>query len=377
MKIAIIGCGFVADYYLRCLELHPELELVGVADKVQQQCERVSAFYNVATFETVNELLADNDVELVLNLTNPRDHYEVSKKCLLAGKHVYSEKPLSTELHEAEELLQIASDQGLHLSSAPCSLLGESAQTIWKAIRRSRVGTIRLVYAEMDDGLVHRFPYQQWISESGAPWPYKDEFEVGCTLEHAGYYLTWLPAFFGPATKVTAFADCLIDNKTDDETLDPDDAPDFSVACISFESGVVARLTCSIVAPHDHRLTLVGDEGVLGIDDCWLYKSKVYMRQRMRIRRRVFMTPWKKTIKLESDVNAKLPKRNGAQQMDFCRGVAEMSDAIKAGRSPRLSAQYSLHVNELVLAIHHASSNGNSYSMTTSFDPLSPMPWAE
>ncbi len=377
MKIAIIGCGFVADYYLRCLELHPQLQLLGVTDKVPSQYQRVSAFYNVPTFDSVDELLANDDVRLVLNLTNPRDHYEVTRQCLLAGKHVYSEKPLSTELDQAEELLQIANERGLHLSSAPCSLLSESAQTIWKAIREDRVGKIRLVYAEMDDGLVHKLPYQHWISESGAPWPYKDEFEVGCTLEHAGYYLTWLPAFFGPATKVTAFADCLVDDKLENETLQPADAPDFSVACITFESGTVARLTCSIVAPHDHNLTLIGDDGILGMEDCWLYRDRVFLRRRMRIRRRVFMSPLKQTIALASDKDARLPKRNGAQQMDFCRGVAEMAEAINQQRSPRLSGQYSLHVNELVLAIHQASNDGCTYKMKTRFDSIAPMPWAE
>lgn len=377
MKIAIIGCGFVADYYLRCLELHPELELLGVTDKVPAQYKRLSAFYNVPTFDSVNELLANDDVQIVLNLTNPRDHYSVSKQCLLAGKHVYSEKPLSTELDQAQELLQIANERGLHLSSAPCSLLSESAQAIWKAVRQNKVGKIRLVYAEMDDGLVHKLPYQHWISESGAPWPYKDEFEVGCTLEHAGYYLTWLPAFFGPATKVTAFADCLVDEKLMGEALEPADAPDFSVACITFESGVVARLTCSIVAPHDHNLTLIGDDGIIGMEDCWLYRSKVFIRKRMRIRRRVFMSPLKQTVALQTDESLKLPKRNGAQQMDFCRGVAEMAESIVQQRTPRLSGEYSLHVNELVLAIHKASNDGCSYQMTTRFDAIEPMPWAK
>ena len=377
MNIAIIGCGFVADYYLACLPLHPSLKLTGVADKRLEQVKRITEHYGVKGYDSVDQLLADDTTQLVLNLTNPRDHFSVSKKCLLANKHVYSEKPLSTELAEAEELFELARDRGLELSSAPCSLLGESAQTLWKAIRDQRVGRVRLVYAEMDDGLVHRMPYQHWLSESGAPWPYKDEFEVGCTLEHAGYYLTWLPVFFGPATKVTAFADSLVDDKLTDEKLQPNDAPDFSVACISFESGVVARLTCSIVAPHDHRLSVIGDDGILGTEDCWHYKSKVYTKRRVRIRRRVFISPLKSKVPLLSPATNQLPKKNGSQLMDFCRGVAEMAEAIEAKRSPRLSAAYSLHVNELVLAIHEATNNGCSYRVKSRFEPIAPMPWAE
>lgn len=197
MKIAIIGCGFVADYYLNTLPLHPELELTGVADLDEVRLKQFADHHQVRTYPSTEALLADESVQIVLNLTNPRNHYEISKACLEAGKHVYSEKPLAMAIPEAKELVALAAERGLHISSAPCSLLGETAQTVWKALRNNVVGKVRLVYAEMDDGLVHKMPYQQWISESGKPWPYKDEFEVGCTLEHAGYYVNWLTAFLG------------------------------------------------------------------------------------------------------------------------------------------------------------------------------------
>jgi predicted dehydrogenase len=242
MRIAIVGCGFVADYYLKTLPNYPELEIAGVTDRVKSRIEHFSAYHKVPTYESVQALLADPSVELVLNLTNPRSHYEVSKAALESGKHVYSEKPLAMAMPEAEELVKLADAKGLLISSAPCSLLGETAQTLWKALREQKVGQVRLVYAEMDDGLVHRMPYKSWISESGIPWPYKDEFEVGCTLEHAGYYVTWLTAFFGPAETVTAFSACLVPDKQTDVALEVN-APDFSVACIKFASGVVARLT--------------------------------------------------------------------------------------------------------------------------------------
>ena len=270
-SIAIVGCGFVADYYLKTLSMHSQLKLVGVMDKISDRAYKFAQFHNVdRVYETLTDVLEDNTVDIVLNLTNPNSHYEVSKACLQAGKHVYSEKPLAMEMAQANELVNIAQTKGLYLSSAPCSLLSETAQTVWKALRENKVGKVRLVYAEMDDGLVHQMPYQKWLSESGTPWPYKDEFEVGCTLEHAGYYVNWLTAFFGPAETVSAFSSCVIPDKQTDIPLDVN-APDFSVACIKFASGVVARLTCSIVAPHDHSLKIIGDEGLLGVDDCWFY----------------------------------------------------------------------------------------------------------
>jgi predicted dehydrogenase len=147
--------------------------------------------------------LADPRVEIVANLTNPRSHAEVTEAALRAGKHVYSEKPLAMRLDEATQLVELAAERQLLLSSAPCSLLGETAQTLWRAVRDRRVGTVRVVYAEMDEGLVHRMPFASWTSASGAPWPARDEFEIGTVIEHAGYVVSWLPAMFGPAETVT------------------------------------------------------------------------------------------------------------------------------------------------------------------------------
>jgi predicted dehydrogenase len=375
MRIAIVGCGFVADYYIKTLSLHSQLELMGVMDRDSERSSNFASYHSVPIYNSLEELLADPKVDIVANLTNPHSHYSVSKAALEAGKHVYSEKPLATDFEQAKELVELAEEKGLYISSAPCSLLSETAQTVWKAVRENKVGDIRLVYAEMDDGLIHKMPYQKWASESGVPWPYKDEFEVGCTLEHAGYYLTWFPAFFGPAESVTAFSSCLIPDKQTDVTLDMD-APDFSVACIKFASGVVARLTCSIIAPHDHSLKIIGDDGIICIDDCWYYEDPVYIRKWVNIRRKSVENPFREKYPLVRKTTSTFGYK-GAQQMDFCRGIAEMAAAIAEKRPSRLSARYSLHTNEIVLAIQNASENSSTYKITTTFDPVEPMPWAK
>lgn len=374
MRIAIVGCGFVADYYMKTRSAHPELELVGCMDCDRDRANKFSSHYSIPAYSSLEELLQNSNAEIVLNLTNPRSHYEVSKACLEAGKHVYSEKPLAMEMSQAEELVNLAEQKGTQISSAPCSLLGETAQTIWKALRENVVGKVRLVYAEMDDGLVHQLSYKHWLNELGIPWPYKDEFEVGCTLEHAGYYVTWLTAFFGPAETVTAFSSCLIPDKTDVD-LEPPNAPDFSVACIKFTSGVVARLTCSIVAPHDHTLSIIGDDGTLGIKDCWYYDAPVFIRRMVRIRGRIFQNPFRQKYPLVR----KPPKfaYKSSHQMDFCRGVAEMAAAIIEKRTSRLSPRFSLHNNELVLAIHNALETGAPVKITSTFEPIQPMQWAK
>ncbi len=372
--IGIIGCGFVADLYMQSLRQHPDLVLIGVFDVDTERAARFCSFHAIPCFDSLDRLLADERVRIVLNLTNPHAHFEVSSRCLMADKHVYSEKPLAMEVEQARKLVDLAEARGLWISSAPCSLLGETAQTLWRALRAGKVGDVRVVYAELDDGLVHRMPYRKWHSDSGAPWPFKDEFEVGCTLEHAGYYLTWLVAFFGPVQSMTAWASVQIPEKLPGERLAVD-APDFSVACLQFKSGVTARLTCSIIAPHDHELRIVGDEGVLATKDCWMYRSPVTVRRMMRIRRRQFFLPWGQGIALAGAGNPK-PQAKGAAQMDWCRGVTDLALAIRDGRKPRLAPDFCLHVTELSLGIHNAARSPGNIPVSTTFEPVEPMPWA-
>ncbi len=384
--IAFIGCGFVADYYFETLKNHPQIKLIGVMDQNQAQAKKFGDYYSVPVYETLEEVLADTKVDIVVNLTNPSSHFEISKASLEAGKHVYSEKPLATDFAEAKALVALATKQNLYLSSAPCGLLGETAQTIWKALRNQEVGKVSVVYAEIDDGPIHLEQPHKWRSTSGTPWPYKDEFEVGCTLEHAGYYLMWLPAFFGPAKTMTAFSSCLIPDKQliDNEPLEVN-APDFSVACITFESGVVVRLTCSVVAPFNHNMQIIGDKGILSIDECWNYYAPVHIQKYSKLNFRVEKYPLFRKFPFLKNLLGLSPKqyplvkkpnlrlRNLRHYQDFSRGIAELAQAIIEERPCYIPADYALHVNEMVLAIQNALGTNAPYQLTTTFTPLNPM----
>src|SRR5690242_19038325 len=115
MRIAFVGCGYVADLYLATLANHPEVRLEGVHDRDPERAARFSAHHGVRRYASLGALLADPRVELVVNLTNPRSHHDVSSAALAAGKHVYSEKPLAMRYEEAERLVAMASDRGLLL----------------------------------------------------------------------------------------------------------------------------------------------------------------------------------------------------------------------------------------------------------------------
>lgn len=386
-RVAIVGCGFVADYYVTTLPNHPELELAGVYDRDAERARRFAGRWGAGrVYDDLDELLDDPIVEIVLNLTNPRNHAEVTRSCLLADKHVYSEKPLALTFEEAEALVRLAEERGLSLSGAPCNLLGEAAQTTWKALRDGLPGTVRLVYAELDEDMVHREPFRDWRSPSGLPWPHVDEFQTGIALEHAGYYVSWLLAFFGPVSSVTAFASVRLPEKAP-EVAPERMKPDFTVACLEFASGLVARVTCSLSAEHDHRLRIFGDRGVLSCADCWMYGSPVYFERPLdpgfrpdRVLRRsrllrMLWTRYRRRLPLvrPSAFQSHSPP---VHVQDFARGVAEQAAALREARPPRLSAQFLLHLNEVVLAMQPDDGASQTRAMRSTCGPVDPMPWA-
>lgn len=374
--IAFVGTGYVADLYLATLpNWQGSLDLRGVFDRRPERLKHFADHYKLSAYASLEAILADPAVEIVVNLTNPDQHYAISRQCLEAGRHVYSEKPLALDLAEAAALVDLAAERGLHVVSAPSSVLGECAQTLWKSVRDQVRGAPRLVYAEMDDGRVHRIGYENWKTESGAYWPAKDEFRTGCTLEHAGYALTWMVAMFGPVRRVVTVAHCLIPDKGPD-TPENYSTPDYTCACLDFDNGVTARLTNSIVATHDHHFRVFCDNGVLSVKETWDFSSPVRSAPLGETR---LMRQIQKSLRFDLGRNLRFLKRRRISSsrrgypMDFALGVAEMADAIRNGRAPRLAGAFSLHITEVSLAIQHPERFGTEYFPTSAPDPVRPM----
>jgi predicted dehydrogenase len=370
--VAIIGTGFVADLYAASLKTFPDIKVVACYDRDGERLARFCAHWNLPAVSSLEAALA-SAATIILNLTNPDSHYEVSRAALDAGRHVYSEKPLATAMDDARALYALALEKGLQLASAPCSLLSETAQTARRALDEGVIGKPRLVYAELDDDFISQAPLALWKSESGTPWPVQDELKVGCTLEHAGYYLTWLMAMFGRVETVAAASAQVTDTG---HLTDGPVAPDYSAATLFFESGMVARLTCSIVAPHDHRLRVFGDGGVLQVGECWDNLAPVSYRRRFVVRRRLVTNPIARKVKPDKAARHPSVKRRGAASMNFMLGPAEMLDAIAAGRPSRLSGDFALHLTEVSLAIQAAGRDTGSQRMTSGFTRPAPVRWA-
>jgi predicted dehydrogenase len=143
------------------------------------------------------------------------------------------------------------------------------------------------------------------------------------------------------------------------------------VATLAFAAGPAARLTCSVVAPHDHRLRVVGDEGVVEVGSAWDNAAPVRVRGRMRVRRRLIDLPMGRRVRLKGPTHPKVG-RTGAASMNFMLGPAEALGAIRAGRAPRLAGDFALHLTEATLACATAG----RHVMATTCRPLEPMPWA-
>lgn len=371
-RVLIVGAGFVCDLYMRSLTQYQGVEVVGVWDLDPERLKASTMHWGTPAARSLADLFErGRPGDLVLNLTNPRSHYEVSRACLDAGFNVYSEKPLALDMEEARDLVALAAEEGLMVTSAPCSALGEAAQTIWAAIRAGTIGDVRLVYAEMDEGYLSQAPFRKWRSDSGAPWPYRDEFETGCTLEHAGYCLSWLMQMFGPVRTVVAASAVL----APDDTITIDFAPDYSTGSLFFENGVVARLTCSAVATHDHSMKFIGERGNIELGESWNNAEPVVVRRRRTIRRRLIEDPFTRRLRLPQPTHAKLG-RKGSTSLNYALGPVETLEAIAEGRRSRMPTDLALHMNEVTLALQNAGETGGAVRMTTRFEPIEPMPWA-
>jgi predicted dehydrogenase len=395
MKIGVIGCGYVFDHYMTTFGRHAGVELAGVTDRNNERAKQVGAYYGLRVYDDADQLLADPEIAIIANFTSIESHYAVSRAALEAGKHVYSEKPLTMTMDEAEELVRVAAERNLRLSSAPSNALSPAVQTIWKAVEDGAVGDVRIIYAEFDDNPVYLLEPETWRSRSGAPWPYLHEYEMGCTWEHVGYHLTWMCAIFGPVRAVTAFSKMTLPEKTD-LPLDPPDTPDFSVACLDFESGVVGRVTCSIAGPADHRMRIIGNRGEISADTYRDYRAPVRLEaftdralkaRNLRIIRentllqRLIGIGGRRLPLAESPLSdpgdtrtsdSRFARWKAGQrgQQDKSIGLAELAEAIASDRPHFPPPDFTLHLTELTHLIQGAGPDGQVAKPKTRFRPL-------
>ena len=206
LTLGIVGAGNIAGPYVSDLMGFSQVEIAGVTDVQLERARVLADEHGLDLYNSLDAMLADDTIDLIVNLTIHHAHFEVNKASLEAGKHVFSEKPLALEYEQAKTLVELADAKGLRLGAAPFTLLYETHQSAWRTVRSGELGRVRLVYAELNWGRV-----ETWHPH---PQPY---YKVGPLRDVGVYPLTFLTALFGPVREVTAQATLL---KEDRVTLD-------------------------------------------------------------------------------------------------------------------------------------------------------------
>lgn len=350
MRVALVGAGNIADRYAEAIVAADELELAGATDVAPGRAGALMKKFTGVAYPTLDALLADSTVDTVVNLTAPQAHAEVSTAALQAGKHVHSEKPLALRYEDARRLVELAADRGLRLSSAPATLLGEAQQTLWKRVRDGAVGRVRAVYAEANWDRI----------ESWHPDP-RTLYAVGPLVDVGVYPLAIMTAMFGPARRIHAYATTVEpERKLRDGTPFTPGAPDFVVAVLELEDGVVARLTASFyVGPSKQRgIEVHGDAGSLYMPTWAEANSRVELQQR------------------GGEYETIPPVREPFPGIDWGRALVDLAGAIEAGRPHRSSAEHAAHLVEILNAAETSVEHGGSVDVHSEFDPPEPMEWA-
>ena len=351
LGITIVGCGNIAEPYARNLVTFPQLELVGMTDLDLSRAESLAAKFETRVYPSLEAVLADPGVDLVINLTIHQAHYAVNKQCLEASKHVVSEKPLALTYTEARELVQLAERKGLRLGGTPFTFLGEAQQTAMRLVREGRLGQVRLAYAEVNWGRI----------ETWHPAP-QSFYDVGPLFDVGVYPLMLLTALFGPARQVQSYGRVIYPNRTTKRGKPFEvSAPDFAVTMIEFADGPLARLTTNFYVLNDpcqQGIEFHGDRGSLQLMSWHMFNSAVRLAE--------FGKPYQDVPLL----------KEGFSGVQWGMNVADIADAIREGRAHRATGEHAAHVVEILTAATESMRTHRPVALESTFSIPEPMEWA-
>ncbi|GCE11864.1 Gfo/Idh/MocA family protein [Tengunoibacter tsumagoiensis] len=352
LNIVIVGCGNIAGAYAKTLQPHTHIKLLGATDIDYTRAQAYVETYGGYAYESLDAVLADENVDLIVNLTIHHAHAEVITRCLNAGKHVYSEKPLALTSEESWALVRLAEEKGLRLACAPITILGEAQQTAWKLIRDGELGTVRLAYAECNWGRI-----ESWHP---APGPF---YAVGPLFDVGVYPLTILTTIFGPARRVTGFGKVLFPDRVTKEGIPFHiETPDFLTAAIEFANGSVVRLTTNFYVGHHNKqkgIEFHGDRGSLYLNDWQNFNGTVSFTEFGKEYQPVPLV------------------KEGYPGTEWSRGVLDMADAINDNQPQRITGAQAAHVVDIICAINSSWQEGHPVTITSEFAPPAPMSWAQ
>ncbi len=355
VNIAMIGVGAISGIYLKNITgTFRGLRLLGVCDLVRERAEKAQAAYGVPKlYETMYDAFADPEVDIVLNLTRPYEHFAVTKAALEAGKHVYSEKPLGADWDEGRELVRIAEEKKLLLGGAPDTFLGAGIQTCRKLIDAGLIGDVVGSAAFM-------------ICRGHESWHPDPEFYYkrggGPMMDMGPYYLTALVNLMGGVKSVTgvtktSFAQRLITSRPHNGTVIDVEVPTYVTGMLEFDSGAVGTIftTFDVYYPYQARLEVYGSKGTMFVPDPNGFGGpvKVYRPEDGEVREMPLLFDYKENSR--------------------ALGLADMARALETGRTPRCDYTQTRHVLEILTAFQKSSDAGARYTLETRYTRLPPM----
>ena len=362
-KVGLIGCGHIAETYFRAEKYFNNIKIIKCADINLKAARKCSKEYGVK-FLSVNEILKDQEVEIILNLTIPKAHYEISKKALLNGKHVYSEKPLAINLKDGKELLKISRRKKLYLGNAPDTFLGGGIQKSKELVEKNIIGKIKLGNA------VFAFPGIQSYHPNPEPWFAK--LEGGPVIDMGPYYITALVNLLGPAKKVSG----RIINGSKYRTIGigPKKGRKFKVNCpttylstITFKNNTVIRLTLSfdVIAHQRNHIELYGEKGSMIVPDPNMFGGSVFTCKKLGDNWKEFKTTKMHLGKINIRTQSSRANETPTNANYRGAGLSEMAYSIEKKRKHLCNGEISLHVLDIITSIMKASKSGVNQSINT------------
>ncbi|WP_423918763.1 Gfo/Idh/MocA family protein [Frigoribacterium sp. 2-23] len=349
--VGVIGAGVISDQYLGNLTQFPDLNVLFIADIDEARAAAQAEKWNVPGSGSVDDLLAHDDIEIVVNLTIPAAHVEVALKAVAAGKHVWGEKPYALDRESGKRLLEAAKEAGVRVAVAPDTFLGAGIQTGLRVVDRGDIGT----------PLTGLTLFQVPGPESWHPSPeFLFAYGAGPMFDVGPYYLTTLVQVFGPVAKVTATSSKaretrVIGSGPKAGTEFPVEVPTHISALIQFESGASAQSVFSF----DSKLPRAGFVEIAGTDGTAVFPDPNEFEGDTK----VFTGGDEPTI---------VP----AEGSTFTRGtgVAELAQAIREGRRERVPGELAFHVLDVMVSLAESAEKGESVVVESTLEPTPELP---
>jgi predicted dehydrogenase len=353
-KVGIIGCGNISGVYCEAGKTFDVLDIVSCADLIHERARARAAEYGIPRACSVEELLADPEVEIVVNLTIPRAHAEVALAALEAGKCVHNEKPLAITLEDGRQLLEVANERGLLIGCAPDTFLGGGLQTCRKLIDDGWIGEpVAATAFMMCHGHESWHPDPEFYYQPGG----------GPMFDMGPYYLTALVHLIGPVRRVTGsaritFPERVITSQPQYGTRIEVHVPTHVAGVMDFANGAVGTIITSfdVWAARLPRIEIYGTEGSLAVPDPNGFGGPVLVR-------RAGTSQW-----------SEVPLTHGYTQQSRGIGVADMACALRSGRPHRANGDLAYHVLDIMHAFHRASREGVHVELTSTCSRPAPLP---